>query len=243
MPVVASVIESIKSNEIDCLILDPMVSFHSVDENSNSKIQRVVTQFAYVAKETNASVELIAHTRKTNGQEVTADSTRGASALHDKARSLRTINRMTIDEGEKAGLAKNEYKSIIRIDHGKTSMMPPGAGSTWRRLVSRELGNGDSVGVVDAWAWPNVADNAIEPTEDQIVEIRTMLVGNVGREDAQAKQWAGYAVMDVLGLDRADKSKRAAAQYALDGIIATGRLKVQTAKDAHFKDRKFIVAA
>jgi AAA domain-containing protein len=39
-PVVASVMESIKSNGIDVLILDPFVSFHSVPESDNTKVQQ-----------------------------------------------------------------------------------------------------------------------------------------------------------------------------------------------------------
>ncbi|MGD0184022.1 MAG: AAA family ATPase [Roseiarcus sp.] len=187
VPVVASVTESIKANGIDCLILDPFISFHELSENDNSKMQRVVTQLAYIAKETNASVELIAHAKKLSGREMTADDVRGASALHDKARSLRTINRISEDEAARAGLAPGDHRSIMRIDMGKSSMAPPGSGSTFRKLVSVDLGNGDSVGVVTDWHFPSAEESAIDATAEQIESIRGRLTGASAREDMRSK--------------------------------------------------------
>jgi hypothetical protein len=89
-PVVDSVMAGIKEKGIDCLVLDPVVSFHAVAENDNTKLQQVLEQFSAIANETKVSVELVAHTRKANGNEITADDARGASALHDKVRSLRS---------------------------------------------------------------------------------------------------------------------------------------------------------
>jgi AAA domain len=157
-PVVDSVIAGIKKNGIDCLILDPVVSFHAVAENDNTKLQQVLEQFSAVANETTASVELVAHTRKANGNEITADDARGASALHDKVRSLRTVNRMTEKEGEKAGLSAGEFKSVFRLDNGKASMTKASAGSMWRRLVSVKIESGDDVGVCEAWHWPSAEE-------------------------------------------------------------------------------------
>jgi hypothetical protein len=241
-PVIESVSESIKANGIDCLILDPFISFHELSENDNSKMQRVVTQLAYIAKETNASVELIAHAKKLAGREMTADDVRGASALHDKSRSLRTINRMASEEGERAGLPPGEHRSIIRIDMGKTSMTPAGADSTWRRLVSVDLPNGDSVGVVTSWHFPSAEDSAIEVSPEQIDAIRAELVGHVGREDMQSADWAGRVVFDVLGLDPTDKAEKARVKHLLKRLIETGRLSVQSGYDRQRKARKFIVA-
>ena len=241
-PVVESVTASMRENGIDALMLDPFISTHEVDENSNSKVQQVVTQFAQIAKATGASVELISHTKKMAGREVTADDSRGASALHDKVRSLRTVNKMTQEEGQKAGLQKSEYKSVIRLDIGKGNLTPAGGSSTWRRLVSVPLGNGDEVGVVDAFVWPNPEDFKVDATPEQTEEIRARLVGQVGRADKQAKQWAGHVVLSVLGIDPAEKTQWAKAEHVLTSLIEAGQLEVQDGRDDHHKPRKYIVA-
>ena len=243
-PVVGSVMAGIKEKGIDCLILDPVVSFHTVAENDNTKLQQVLEQFSAIANETQASVELVAHTRKANGNEITADDARGASALHDKVRSLRTVNRMTEKEGEKAGLNAGEFKSIFRLDHGKSSMNKAGAGSTWRRLVSVRIDSGDDVGVCDAWCWASAEDLANDLTLEQVNQLKVTLASGNWRENPQAKDWAGYAVMLAVGIDPEDTAQRPRARARLAGIIKSGTLKIETREDrSQGRSIKYVVTA
>jgi hypothetical protein len=243
-PVVDSVMAAIKEKGIDCLILDPVVSFHAVAENDNTKLQQVLEQFSAVANQTKVSVELVAHTRKANGNEITADDARGASALHDKVRSLRTVNRMTEKEGEKVGLSAGEFKSVFRLDHGKASMTKGGAGSTWRRLVSVRIESGDDVGVCEAWHWPSVEDLADDLTIEQLEKVKVTLASGNWRENRQAKDWAGYAVMLAVGLDPDDKDLRPKAHALLAGLIHSGTLKVETREDrSQGRSVKYVVTA
>lgn len=243
-PVVDSVIAGVKENGIDCLILDPVVSFHTVAENDNTKLQQVLEQFSAIANETKASVELVAHTRKANGNEITADDARGASALHDKVRSLRTVNRMTEKEGEKAGLSAGEFKSLFRLDKGKASMTKAIAGSMWRRLVSVQIESGDDVGVCEAWHWPRAEDLADDLTLEQVQQVKVALAGGKWRENQQAKDWAGYAVMLAAGLDPEDKNQRPKARAWLAGLINSGTLKIETREDrSQGRSIKYVVTA
>jgi hypothetical protein len=243
-PVVGSVMAGIQEKGIDCLILDPVVSFHTVAENDNTKLQQVLEQFSAIANETNTSVELVAHTRKANGNEITADDARGASALHDKVRSLRTVNRMTEKEGAKAGLAVNEFKSIFRLDNGKASMAKAGAGSTWRRLVSVRIESGDDVGVCDAWQWPSAEDLADDLTLEQVERVKVTFAKGNWRENRQAKDWAGYAVMLAIGLDPDNKDQRPKARALLAGLIHSGTLKIESRDDrSQGRSVKYVVTA
>jgi hypothetical protein len=243
-PVVDSVMVGIKEKGIDCLILDPVVSFHAVAENDNTKLQQVLEQFSAIANEAQASVELVAHTRKANGNEITADDARGASALHDKVRSLRTVNRMTEKEGEKAGLSVNEFKSVFRLDNGKASMTKAGAGSTWRRLVSVRIESGDDVGVCDAWHWPSAEDLANDLTLEQVERVKVTLGSGNWRESQQAKDWAGYAIMLAVGLDPDDKDERPKARARLAGLIKSGTLKIETREDrSQGRSVKYVITA
>ena len=103
-PVVAAVIAAIKENGIDVFTVDPFVSSHEVSENDNAKINAVARQWAAIADECNCAIELVHHVRKTGGAEITVEDARGASALHDAARSMRALNRMSDDEAKKAGM-------------------------------------------------------------------------------------------------------------------------------------------
>jgi hypothetical protein len=190
------------------------------------------------------SVELVAHTRKANGNEITADDARGTSALHDKVRPLRTVNRMTEKEGEKAGLAANEFKSVFRLDIGKASMTKARAGSAWRRLVSIRIESGDDAGVCDAWHWPSAEDLADDLTVEQVEKIKVTVANGHWRENQQAKDWAGYAVMLVVGLDPDNMDQRPKARALLAGLIHSGTLKIETREDrTQGRSVKYVVTA
>jgi hypothetical protein len=62
--------------KIDILVIDPVVKAHRVTENDNMLMDAVATVFADIAAAANCSVELVQHTRKTNGEEVTLEDAR-----------------------------------------------------------------------------------------------------------------------------------------------------------------------
>jgi hypothetical protein len=198
-PVVAAIIQEMKDKGIDVLIVDPFISTHEVDENDNSKIQQVAAQFVRIANEANVAVELVHHVNKTAGDgkgEVTADSARGASALKDKARSIRTINTMSKDEATKAGIDPNERFSFVRVSNGKSSMKKRSGHSDWSELVSVNLGNngkywepGDSVGVATEWKWPSSELLADAVTPEQLEEIKSIIRAGQFKSNGQA--WGG----------------------------------------------------
>ena len=216
-PVVASVTASIKSNGIDVLILDPFVSFHSVPESDNTKVQQVVTQFADIADETGIAIELVCHTRKPNGAEITADDLRGGSAVHDKVRALRTVNRMSEKEEKDAGLDAGARRSYFRLDNGKANMLAPTQSARWRQLVSVRIDSGDDVGVVEAWYWPAKEDL----TDAQIDAVLGVFAENYLplRYSDQAADWAGKAVAAGMGFNIVDKDAKKLAQFILDKLI------------------------
>jgi hypothetical protein len=92
---------------------------------------------------------------------VNAESGRGASALKDKARSVRALNTMTEDQAKKAGIDSGDRFAYFRVTNAKSNMTKRKGHADWRRVVSVELGNGkgdkpgDSVGVVEKWDWPS----------------------------------------------------------------------------------------
>jgi AAA domain len=242
-PVIAALKRTMVENKIDLLIIDPFVACHAVPENDNGAINAVCRQWAMLAEETGCAVELVHHVRKgAVGQiEHSVDDARGAGALLAAARSVRVLNRMTADEASRAGVSNP--RSYFRIDTGKANMAPPAESSTWRQIVSQPLGNdrgevrGDSVGVVVQWAWPDFA-GALTP--DDVRAIQGAVSAEEWRADVRAKNWAGRAVAEALGLDMSEPSTKARVKAILKSLIGDGWLKEVDGKDDARKDRRFV---
>jgi AAA domain len=204
-PVIAALRQQIIDASADVVIFDPFVSIHSVPENDNNKIDEVCKALNELAEQCNCAIEATHHSRKFSNShtEVTADDGRGASAMNAAARSVRVLNLMSKDEAERADV-DNRY-AYFRVDNGKANLAPRADRSTWRRLISIQLGNGDpiphagdEVGVVAPWEWP-AADGDVTPEELKTVFAK--IEGGEWRKSPKAKNWVGNAIAEGLGLD------------------------------------------
>ena len=161
-PVVEGVIEGIGARKIDVLITDPIVAVHRVPENDNGKMDAVMQEFKDIADWTNASVEIVGHTRKANGEEVKIDDVRAASAIVNAVRNLRLLNGMTLDEAGKFEVAEAERDFYYRFKEGKPNLKRPGGFSTWMKMESVTLDSGEEVGVPESWTPPrNDGDDSL----------------------------------------------------------------------------------
>jgi hypothetical protein len=239
-PVVDALVEQIRLRKIDVLIIDPYVSSHRVAENDNGAQDMVAKEWGRVADAGNCAVELVAHTRK-GEQEVTTESTRGGKALTDACRTVRVVNRMTKDEAERAGV--ENPRLYFRTLNDKANLTPPADRSDWFRLEGVNLNNGskgstgDSVGVVMAWQWP---DNLAGITGADFEKVAQAIRAGKWRESIQAKDWAGKAVAEALGLDLEVKAEKARVTGMLKAWLAAGSLVVVEGVDEKRNSRKFI---
>ncbi|MEH6749680.1 MAG: AAA family ATPase [Paracoccaceae bacterium] len=203
-PVYDDIARQIHARKIDVLVIDPFVSSHRVGENDNGAVDLVAKKWAMLADECNCSIELVHHTRKTNGEEATTESARGASSLLSAARSGRVLNRMTNDERESAGIPADDKTTYFAVTRDKANLAPAGA-RQWRHMVSVQLANGDSVGVAEEWTWPDTFDAV---TVADLLAVQKAIDGKQPRYSDQAgNEWAGVIVANVLGLD-ATKDRR-----------------------------------
>ncbi len=76
-PVVEAVVDAIRRHKIDVMTLDPFVSTHQVSENDNNAIERVAKTWSHIADLTGCSINLVHHSRKTGGNEVSVEDGRG----------------------------------------------------------------------------------------------------------------------------------------------------------------------
>jgi len=203
-PEIEELAREIAERQIDVMVVDPFVSSHQAGENDNVAIDLIAKEWARLADRCNCAIELVHHTRKTNGVEATTEDSRGGSALLAAARSGRVLNRMTADEREQAGIQPDDLTTYFTVTRDKSNLASVGK-RTWRRMVSVELANGEGVGVAEVWEWPDTFDGF---TSKDLLAVQHAIEGKHSRySDQSGKDWAGVIVAEVLGLD-AVKDKR-----------------------------------
>ncbi|MET0705835.1 MAG: AAA family ATPase [Tardiphaga sp.] len=239
---IAGLVAEIQRRKIDVLVIDPLKRAHQIDENDNTAVDIVVKAFAGIADEANCAVMLVHHTRKMGGADITAESARGAKALVDGCRSVRVLNGMSKDEGERAGIA-DDHRRYFRVYPDKLNLAPPPDVSDWFKLESVHLGNGhdgsagDNVGVATPWQWPDAFANVTAAT---LLAVQHKVNGGQWRDHPRAENWVGKAVAEVLDLDLDRKPDRATVNTLLKTWIKSGALKQIERLDEHRHEKTFI---
>ena len=251
-PSVGALVDAIRDNGIDVVIIDPWVSVHQVDGNLSHLVQPIVTVFKITAQATNTAIEIVAHSRKPNGRELTEEDALGSVAFVNKTRDVRVLNKMAEADATKYGLAPWEAGDYFRVDtpkHTHRRSVKP----VWRQKISVSLGNrgpglldfATQVGVVAEWSPPSPQSliDGLDPA--QITAIKKAVSDGLDRESPQATNWAGKAVAKVLGLDVVDRGQKAKAKITLLALVNAGHLEVEERPnpDAHGRTCKHLVPA
>jgi hypothetical protein len=244
-PVRDGLIAELKSKRIDAFIVDPFVTSHEISENDNTKMNAAVDVFRHIADASNCAVDLIHHSRKTGGAEVTAEDSRGGSSLVNAFRQSRVLNQMSAEEAKSAHFTNPlERFRYFRMDDGKINLTPPADRGRWFRIESVFLGNDrpglaqDNVGVVTPWEFPKPLEglppNAVELAQAAVAEGKW-------REDHQADDWVGYPIAKALGLDGDNDGHKSRVKKLLKGWTAAGFFKVVKDNDDYGHPKKYVV--
>jgi hypothetical protein len=247
-PVVEAVVEQIKQNKIDVLIVDPFVSTHAVNENDNGAIDKVAKLWAQIADKTNCAIDIVHHLRKqTDGREATVEDARGAVALIGAARSVRILSRMSAVQAKEGGLTEQERFGYFSITHGKSNLTAMSSKADWRHLESVGLGNGVSImrkqdfaPVVTEWHWPSMEKQLEAVPDEAFVAIKKRIGGGDYRYDMQAMGWAGIHVAEVLKLDMDDKAEKARVNKMLRQWEKDGHFTSEIKPDEKRMPRKYL---
>ena len=223
-------IEKIEHHKIGVAFIDPWVGANQINENDNVAMNAAVAAVRRVCDATDCSIGLVHHIRKSNGDEATVDSVRGAGSLIGAARAARVINKISVDDALKLGVSEQESLGIFRVDDGKSNLAPPAAHAVYRRMVGVELPNGEYVGVATSFAMPDLFDG-IGPKDALAVQ---RAVGEAEqadepyRSDVRAKNWIGIAVAKTLKLDLDKKHEKAKARAIAKKWLETDVLRHST---------------
>jgi AAA domain-containing protein len=230
-PAIKGMIALLLEKKIDVFSIDPFIATHSVNENDNTAIRNVIECYDTIAEAANCAVSIWHHTRKSNGQEATIDSARGAGAFADACRSVRVLETMTAAEAKKTELP--EHSRYFRSFSGKLNFAPATDKSDWFQIISVPLDNGggpfgdrlfgDDVGVVTTWVPP--ANEKQELSMSEMSDICRAVAGAEWREDVRASMWVGKAIATAMNLD-VDTNKEK-IKGILKTLLKSGMLKTR----------------
>lgn len=225
--------------EIVCI--DPLSSFHGVNENSNSEVRGLMDALRSIAHSKGVSFHMVHHSVKEaiQNKAMGAESARGASAFLDACRIVRTLRHLTKDENKRAGMQEGD-KSLVRTVIGKGNMTQAGDGTFMFKLSGIDLGNGDevypegdNVGVIEA-SNVNIEADSFDDMHWQADAARALL--DLSREDQEYRvypgsgprhtNWLGNFMMKALAVE-----VNADMDAALSLLEAEGYLRVEQRKD------------
>ena len=167
---------TIVERQIDIVMLDPFIKTHGLAENDNNNIDAVAQILTDLAIKYNIAVDVPHHMAKGPADPGNANKGRGASALKDALRLVRTATAMTPEEAKALGLDEAARRRLIRIDDAKLNIAPASE-ARWLRLISVDLGNatplypnGDNVQTVEPWTPPSLFADISVPVINQILD-------------------------------------------------------------------------
>lgn len=205
----------------DVFIFDPLANMTESPE-TNDVFRRLGKRLSQLADECDCAIEVVHHTRKLGGREADIEDSRGGSALVGAVRSGRVLNPMSADEAARAGLLT--HIDHFRIDRGgKSNLARLSDHAIWFQKLGVDMPNGDEVAVVRPWKWPDAFEGI---SKEMTLKVRTRLaeLDPPARANPQAKNWAGYIIADVVGIDASDKAGRARVLRMIKTWLNTGVL-------------------
>jgi hypothetical protein len=126
---------------------------------------------------------------------------------------------MTDTEATQAGIETARRRLYFRVDNSKSNLAPAQA-TAWFHLASVDLANGDKVGVVTQWKWPDPLDGIT--ANDLRAAQQAVAAGGPWRENSQATDWVGKPIAAALKLDASNKAHKKKISGLLKVWIKSG---------------------
>lgn len=226
-PVSDALVAALHERRIDYLDVDPFVSSHSVNENSNTAIDAVAKEWVDIAHRADCAINLTHHIRKPSGGETTAHDARGASAMVNAARSVLVLSRMTKENAEEMRIAECDRRRYLSVYDDKNNKSPPASKAEWYEFSSIGLGNGDdtgpedNIGALKRWYPP---DTFAGVTPRQLLNIQRMVDAEPDkcRKHSMSPLWVGKLVAAALDLNLDDQGEKNRVKAMLSAWISNG---------------------
>lgn len=210
--------EAILARGIDLLVIDPLVSAHTIPENDNGSMDIVIKRLGRVAGRCRCAIEIVHHVRKpaNDDTKITVHDARGAGSIIAGVRAARVLNNMTTDEALAAGIPVADRFSYVSVEMGKANLAKRDGVGVWRKLVGVGLGNGsdirgeDWIGVVEKFDKP-VANDGFP--DDAAAQAQRMAESSDTYRHWNGSgpppgDWFGFAIARAFGMDEVTERKK-----------------------------------
>jgi hypothetical protein len=220
---------------VDVITIDPLVSIHESDENSNKEMQVVVTALRHIARVKQVAIHYVHHNRKGGGS--STDDMRGAVALRDGSRALRMVSRMTEEEAGKMCIDEQTSRFLLGVYNGKANFEPMPSDKTWYRLESVDLFNdteqfdSDRIGVVCQFEKPSLMEGISEKQVSDAYNWMEEAAALMMRVNSQAKSWIGHPLGEIFNINTGDTGGKRRVSQILEVWEDAGCIKKTKARD------------
>lgn len=173
-PLMSELLATLDVFKPELLILDPLIELHDAQENDNTALRHVVSEFRVIAQQRGLAILLLHHTPKGTPRPGDQDAGRGASSIGGVGRKSFTLYEMT--EAEAAAWKIAQPQLYFRLDGAKANHEAKN-GTEWFERVTVTLDNGDVTATARPWQPPTemITDLLI----DQLME--TVAIGEHGQ--------------------------------------------------------------
>jgi hypothetical protein len=207
----------------DLLIADPLAELHSVEENDNTSLRKVIAEFRAIAVEFGIAVILVHHTRKGAMIPGDPDAARGASATIGAARIVLTLVTMSEQDAETFGLATSRQarSRYVRLDDAKQNYAAIGKAEWYEKTLHR-LDNGETVAAATPWQPPDIWGSVTSFAANRILDRLDAGLGNGKRYSVapQAKDRAAWPiVIDEVPSLTEEQAKKIIKTWLNNGVI------------------------
>ena len=124
-PAFDTLVERLRAERIDLLIIDPLAKVHSAEENSNDDMKQVGRILSRLAADGNCAIGLVNHTPKI--RDIAGDplAGRGAIAMLAETKLSFTLAAMSETDAKALGVDEVERHRYVRFDFAKSNVSKP----------------------------------------------------------------------------------------------------------------------
>ena len=207
---------------IEVMTIDPLMSFHSVQENDNGAMDAVIKELGKIASETGCAIDVVHHTTKSAA--VGSAASRGASSIVDAARAVRVLAHLEPNELEKLPIG-----NYLKVSETKNNNNARATAAALFVIQGEDLKNGNGrpgkvVPVVKTAEWPQKA-GALTDDDARSVEAALVHLGmGEYRESSKSSSWVGHAISEFFDIrTRTDNGRKEMERIVFD-LIKAGKL-------------------
>lgn len=231
-------------NGVEVLVLDPLISLHSIPENANSEMAVLIAELKALIARVNAAMMLAHHDKKNISnrsiEEASQDDARGAGTITTPMRAIVNLKRLSAKDAERLRIPALTAKRVIALTLGSKSNYSP-------RDTSARLFFSNSVQADNATA-DYSADNTVALSVYQLPKVSTLITdehrdailaeiaSGEYRSATQAIQPLVDFVTTCIGAEPGDETRKLTVA-ALKEWESKGWIAVEKKRDEHRKER------